>query len=172
MWALLAAIALILAGGAAQAQSSDKNESGLQSCFRATRAAIAVCSEQSNNPEQRVDCLAKARADQLECINQALSTAGNKPPENSSKTARSAPAASGAAMEAPDALKEPAPADSVGSVPADDATAIERPDRTVEPAPNRCRRTSFHRWLQSRAERYDRIAHLSRPWNRCRRTRL
>jgi len=135
MWALLAAIALILAGGAAQAQSSDENESGLQSCFRAAHAAIAVCSEQSNNPEQRVDCLAKARADQLECINQALSTAGNKPPENSSKTARSAPAASGAAMEAPDALKEPARADSVGSVPADDATAIERPDRTVEPAP-------------------------------------
>src|SRR6516164_9645506 len=135
MWALLAAIALILAGGAAQAQSSDENESGLQSCFRAAHAAIAVCSEQSNNPEQRVDCLAKARADQLECINQALSTAGNKPPENSSKTARSAPAASGAAMEAPDALKEPARADSVDSVPADDATAIERPDRTVEPAP-------------------------------------
>jgi len=61
MWALLAAIALILAGGAAQAQSSDENESGLQSCFRAAHAAIAVCSEQSNNPEQRVDCLAKAR---------------------------------------------------------------------------------------------------------------
>jgi hypothetical protein len=134
MWALLAAVALILAGGAAQAQSADESESGLESCFRAA-LAIAVCSEQSNNPEQRVDCLAKARADQLECINQALSTAGNKPPENSSKTARSAPAASGAAMEAPDALKEPAPADSVGSVPADDATAIERPDRTVEPAP-------------------------------------
>jgi len=38
-------------------------------------------------------------------------------------------------MEAPDALKEPARADSVDSVPADDATAIERPDRTVEPAP-------------------------------------
>jgi hypothetical protein len=130
MWALLAAVALILAGGAAQAQSADESESGLESCFRAAHAAIAVCSERSDNPEQRVDCLAKARADQLECINQALSAAGNKPPENS-KTARSAPAAT----EAPDALKVPAPADSVGSVPADDTAAIERPDRTPEPTP-------------------------------------
>jgi hypothetical protein len=134
MWALLAAVALILAGGAAQAQSADKNESGLESCFRAAHAAIAVCSERSDNPEQRVDCLAKARADQLECINRALSAAGNKPPESSSKTARSAPAARGAAIEAPDALKAPVPADSVGGVPADDATAIERPDRTPVPA--------------------------------------
>jgi hypothetical protein len=134
MWALLAAIALILAGGAAQAQSADESESGLESCFRAARAAIAVCSERSDNPEQRVDCLAKARADQLECINQALSAAGNKLPENS-KTARSAPAARGAEIEAPDALKAPAPVDSVGSVPADDTAAIERPDRTPEPTP-------------------------------------
>jgi len=130
MWALLAAIALILAGGVAQAQSADENESGLESCFRAAHAAIAVCSEQPNNPEQRVDCLAKARADQLECINQALSAAGNKPPENS-KTARSAPAA----IEAPAALKAPAPVDSVGSVPTDDTAAIERPDPTPEPIP-------------------------------------
>jgi hypothetical protein len=130
MWVLLAAVALILAGGVAQAQSADESESGLESCFRAAHAAIAVCSEQPNNPEQRVDCLAKARADQLECINQALSAAGNKPPENS-KTARSAPAA----IEAPAALKEPAPVDSVGSVPADDTAAIERPDPTPEPIP-------------------------------------
>ena len=129
MWALLAAIALILAGGVAQAQSADESESGLESCFRAAHAAIAVCSEQPNNPEQRVDCLAKARADQLECINRALSAAGNKPPENS-KTARSAPAAGGAATKAPDALKVPVPADSVGGVPAHDATATEQPDRT------------------------------------------
>src|SRR6516165_723454 len=129
MWALLAAIALILAGGAAQAQSANQNEPGLESCFRAAHAAIAVCSERSDNPEQRVDCLAKARADQLECINQALSAAGNKPPENS-KTARSAPAARGAATKAPDALKVPVPADSVGGVPAHDATATEQPDRT------------------------------------------
>src|SRR3974377_164085 len=73
MWALLAAIALILAGGVAQAQSADENESGLESCFRAAHAAIAVCSEQPNNPEQRVDCLAKARADHLEVIKQGLS---------------------------------------------------------------------------------------------------
>jgi hypothetical protein len=129
MWALLAAIALILTGGAAQAQSANQNEPGLESCFRAAHAAIAVCSEQSDNPEQRVDCLAKARADQLECINRALSAAGNKPPENS-KTARSAPAAGGAATKAPDALKAPAPADSVGGVPVNDATATEQPDRT------------------------------------------
>jgi hypothetical protein len=129
MWALLAAIALILTGGAAQAQSANQNEPGLESCFRAAHAAIAVCSEQSDNPEQRVDCLAKARADQLECINRALSAAGNKPPENS-KTARSASAAGGAATKAPDALKAPAPADSVGGVPVNDATATEQPDRT------------------------------------------
>ena len=135
MWALLAAVALILAGGAAQAQSADESESGLESCFRAAHAAIAVCSERSDNPEQRVDCLAKARADQLECINQALSAAGNKPPESSSKTAGSVPAARGAAIEAPDALKAPAPVDSVGSVPADDTAAIERPDPTPEPIP-------------------------------------
>jgi hypothetical protein len=135
MWALLAAVVLILAGGVAQAQSANENGSGLELCFRAARAAIAVCSEQSNNPEQRVDCLAKARADQLECINQALSAAANKPPEDFSKTARSsAPAAGGAATEAPDARKAPAPVDSVGSVPAEDTTAIERPDRTPAPA--------------------------------------
>jgi hypothetical protein len=79
MWALPAAVALIVAGGAAQAESAHENEPGLQTCFRAAHAAIAVCSEQSNNPEQRVDCLTTARADQLECINQALSAAGNVP---------------------------------------------------------------------------------------------
>ena len=133
MWVLLAAIALILAGGVAQAQSADESESGLESCFRAA-LAIAVCSEQSNNPEQRVECLAKARADQLDCIKETLSASRNKPPENSSKTG-SAPAASGAAPQAPGALKAPAPVDSVGSIPAVDATGTERPDRTPKSAP-------------------------------------
>ena len=91
MWALLAAVALILAGGAAQAQSADESESGLESCFRAA-LAIAVCSELSDNSKQRVDCLAKARADQLDSIKETLSASRNKPPENSSKTG-SAPAA-------------------------------------------------------------------------------
>jgi hypothetical protein len=141
MWTRLAGLALkglalLLAGNAALAQSANEGAPGLESCFEAARLADAVCTKLSDNPEERVDCFAKARSSQLECLNRVLSElpAGTKLPEKSSEAARSSAPANQAAPEPPSARNTPNnPAESVGSV--SPGQALERPDSVPTPAP-------------------------------------
>jgi hypothetical protein len=64
--AALTAAVLSMIGGAACAQN--EGIKGLESCSRAARQAGDVCSNPTNDPVQRLDCLQKARAAQLECL--------------------------------------------------------------------------------------------------------
>src|SRR5271163_4682342 len=132
MWIRLASVALCLAGGAAHAQSASESISGLESCIEAAHFADAICAKMPNDPTQRADCFAQARAAQLECLDRVLSktsTAGSAPPPGrSSETARPAPPVETAPPQV--SAKRPAskethrtdkPEVSVGSTPADEA---------------------------------------------------
>jgi hypothetical protein len=63
--ALTAAVLSMICGGACAQNEGIK---GLESCSRAARQADDICSNPTNDPVQRLDCLKKARAAQLECL--------------------------------------------------------------------------------------------------------
>jgi hypothetical protein len=138
MWTRVASFALFIAGGVAQVQSADESASGLDSCFQAAGAADAICSKLSDDPEQRLDCFARARAVQLECLDRILSegpVAGPKAPRSASDAAPSVPPAEMPPTQARsegNTPKEPAPSDTIGSI-ADEAA--ERPDASPKSAP-------------------------------------
>ncbi len=137
MRAGLAIIALLIAGGVAQAQSANEGMSALQSCFQDGRAADAICSKLSDDQGQQADCLRKAQAVQLECLVRVLSEEhdGPKAPRRSAAAARPAPAA---VLPAPETPSEGSPSNvsapvvSVGSIgaegPADRSDAAPAPE--------------------------------------------
>jgi hypothetical protein len=108
---LIGAMPFIL-GGAVCAQSA--NESGLESCFRATRLTDAICTKQ-DDPTQRLDCLRKASAAQLECLEQVLpeapkaseNSSGTAPSETPAKAASSDPSSNEVSPKGPDRTESP-----------------------------------------------------------------
>lgn len=85
----------IVATGAVCAQSANDGMKGLESCFRLTRAADAICENPANGAAERLDCLEKARTAQLECLEQVragiygVSPELSKPGETGSAEIRS-----------------------------------------------------------------------------------
>lgn len=133
MWTRLATIALCLVGATAHAQPAKNSMSGLDSCIRTARLADAICSKMPNDPVQRADCFAKARATQLECLDRVLSEApaAIAPPVSSAKTALPEPPNAAALPKA--SAERPAtnetgrtgqPDVSVGSHSADEAAKL------------------------------------------------
>ena len=76
MRAALIAIVLCSMSSAVCTQSANETVTGLQSCFQLARGADATCSNPANDAAQRMNCLQKARAAQLECLERV-------PPERS-----------------------------------------------------------------------------------------
>ena len=140
IWVRLIAVMLFISGGAVCAQSANEIVSPLESCLRSSRLADAICMKQ-NDPAQRLDCLHKTSAAQLECLEHALPK-GATASEDSSGTVLSAPA-NAASSEAPSqsaSPKEPgrteAPEVSTGSIPAKEADSPPKADVTTYPPPD------------------------------------
>jgi len=87
----LTVLALCLSGVPANAQAVNDSARGLDSCIQAARLADAICSRIPDDPTQRVDCFAKARAAQLACLDRVLSEAP-APAASSGKTESAGPA--------------------------------------------------------------------------------
>src|SRR5260370_38879966 len=94
---LIAVMPLIL-GGAVCAQSANETVTPLQSCFRPSRLADAICMRQ-NDPAQRLDCLHKVSAAQLQCLEQTLPKGAAA--SEASRTVPSEPPANAASSETP-----------------------------------------------------------------------
>src|SRR5215831_1051923 len=82
-------IALLLSAGAGGAGAADDPDKGLTECIEKARRAEATCAKLTDEPAQRLECFQKARAEQLSCLEHALSdaptgaTAPVSPPEPS-----------------------------------------------------------------------------------------
>ena len=101
------------------------------SCFRSSRLADAICMRQ-NDPAQRLDCLRKTSAAQLECLEHTRPI-GATASENSYGTVRSGPPTNAASSKTPPkgALpKEPGRTEPPGVLPNGD-TASEDSSRAV-----------------------------------------
>jgi hypothetical protein len=126
----------LILGGAVCAQSVNENVTPLESCFRASRLADAICTKQ-NEPAQRLDCLQKASAAQLECLEHALPTTAS---EESSGKVPSGPPASAASSQAPSKGASPnepgrteSPGVSTESIPAKEADSPPKADLKTNP---------------------------------------
>jgi hypothetical protein len=143
MWTRLASVAVCLAGGAAHAQSASESISGLESCIEAAHFADAICAKMPNDPTQRADCVAQARAAQLECLDRVLSktSAGSAPPGRSSETAQPSPPVDTAPPQASPGRpasngtgRTDQPEVSVGSMPAGEAAKPSNASPKTAPA--------------------------------------
>ena len=142
MWIRLASVALCLVGGAAHAQSASDSISGLELCIEAAHFANAICAKMPNDPTQRADCFAQARAAQLECLDRVLSqTSSRSAPPGSSETAQPSPPVATAPPQA--SPERPAskgtgrtsqPEVSVGSMPAGEAAKPSNASPKTAPA--------------------------------------
>jgi hypothetical protein len=137
MRALLMATALSAAGGAVCAQPGNGAPTGMESCFQSARGADSICSNPANDAVQRLECLQKARATLLECLDhvpQEIATV----PASSEKAARkmtSETPSGGAPPDLPTATivpdKPPAAVSSdksTAAVPSDKPAAAVSPD--------------------------------------------
>ncbi|MBV9562249.1 MAG: hypothetical protein JOY90_17660 [Bradyrhizobium sp.] len=70
----LAALVLLVAGGAGHAQSAGEAVKGLDACVEAARLAEESCSK-TTDPTQRLICVKKASSEQLDCLERALTAA-------------------------------------------------------------------------------------------------
>jgi hypothetical protein len=138
IWVRLIGVMPLILGGAVCAQSANEKVTPLESCFRSSRLGDAICMKE-NDPAQRLDCLRKASAAQLECLEQALLERATAS-ENSSGTVPSGPPANAASSEAPSkgaSPKEPGrtepPGVSTGSIPGKEADSPPKADLKTNP---------------------------------------
>jgi hypothetical protein len=139
-WVRLIAVMPLISGGAVCAQSANEIVSPLESCLRSSRIADAICMRQ-NDPAQRLDCLHKVSAAQLECLDHTLPK-GATASEDSSGTVPSAPPNT-ASPEAPSKRAPPKeqgrtepPKVSTGRLPAKEADSPPQADVTTNPPPD------------------------------------
>src|ERR1700742_1941304 len=94
VWTLMFFVAIV----ADQARSAESRVSALESCFKASRLAYAICSNPDNSPQTRLDCFHQAQAEQLVCLEHV----------SSSDVTGAAPAADSATTGSPQApAKQP-----------------------------------------------------------------
>jgi hypothetical protein len=101
MRALLIATVLSAAGGTVCAQPANGGPTGMESCFQSARGTDSICSNPANDAVQRLDCLQKARATLLECLEHVPQeiTAGSVHSENAAAAAASEKPAGAASPE-------------------------------------------------------------------------
>jgi hypothetical protein len=129
MRAPLLAVVLCSVSAAVSAQSASETAAGLQTCFQSARRADTMCADAANDPAQRLGCLQKAHATQLECLRQVMpDQAAAAEPTTPERTAAIGASQLPPATAAPD---KPAP-----------AVAPDRPARAVE-TPARPRDTNW-----------------------------
>jgi hypothetical protein len=128
MRASLIAIVLSGVGGAVCAQAANERPTGLESCFQSARGADSICSSPANDAVQRLDCLQKARATLLECLEHVPpdSSAGSAAPEEPAATTGSVMPSGTAAPELPAATVLP-----------DRPTAAASPDQPTAISPEK-----------------------------------
>jgi hypothetical protein len=115
----LLAIVLSSASTVGYAQPVNESVTGMESCFQAARIAEAICSKLPNDPAQRLNCLQKTGAAQLECLDRVLSETPASPttPKVPSQTTRREPPATATLPEAPSesaSPNQPSPSRSFG----------------------------------------------------------
>src|SRR5437868_15005997 len=118
-----------MVSAAACAQSANEAWDSMESCFQSARAADAICSDPANDAAQRLDCLGKARAAQLECLNRVLPSppAGSASPEPpAAANTPDMPTGTVPQQTLPANLPPETPA---AEVPSDTAAEAGRPDR-------------------------------------------
>src|SRR6476469_152942 len=100
---------LATAAGPIGAQSANERMTAMESCFQAARIAEAICSKLPNDPAQRLNCVQKTGAAQLECLDRVLSETPASPPapKPPSEMTRQAPPATATLPEAPSARVSP-----------------------------------------------------------------
>ena len=106
-WALV----LFTTAIADQARSAGGGITALESCFKAARAADAICSNTENPPQQRLDCYKKAQTVQLACLEQISSDVTGSTP--STDTPGGDPS--------PQPAKQPGTSDAIVQAPAQTA---------------------------------------------------
>jgi len=137
MWARLIGVMPLILGGAVCAQSANEIVTPLESCFRTSRRADAICMRQ-NDPAQRLDCLRKASAAQLQCLEHTLPK-GTAASKDSSKTVPSG--APGHASEIPSSSPiQPGRTESMGvsngRIPANEFDSPPKADPKTNPRPD------------------------------------
>jgi hypothetical protein len=70
VWTLMFFVAVV----GDQARSAESRVSALESCFKASRLAYAICSNPDNSPQTRLDCFHQAQAEQLVCLEHVSSS--------------------------------------------------------------------------------------------------
>lgn len=141
-WASMVLVSII----ADQARSADNGIEVLEMCFKASRLADTVCASPDNPPQQRLDCLKKAQAEQLVCLEHFSSQAAGTTPSietpgaGSSQSAANQPeTTTGVPVQAPVPASPPPVATALPETPpaamaAAAATAIAPPNAPAETA--------------------------------------
>src|SRR5262249_44949608 len=117
------------------ASAADDPDKGLTACIEKARRAEATCAKLTDEPAQRLECFQKARAEQLSCLEHALSdaptgaTAPVSPPEPSRHASPDQPAAKRGAAERP---SEANPHENAGQ-PAENTQAKSLANPPAEP---------------------------------------
>jgi hypothetical protein len=140
----LIGIPLVFLSGIAFAQSTDQSSRGLEGCFQVARLADSICEKQIDR-EQRLGCLEKTRAAQIECLQRILQEEADIAPKASEPSAvftRDAPQP--ASVTPPTALTtdgpegnssqaDTKPTTSEVAVTHDPPAAVVRPPETSQP---------------------------------------
>jgi hypothetical protein len=123
MRAPLLAVVLCSVSAAVSAQSASETAAGLQACFQSARRADTLCADPANDPAQRLGCLQKAHAVQLECLRQV-----SPDPASAESTAPDRTAAIGTSQLPTAAATPDKPAPAVA--PDKPVRAVENPARS------------------------------------------
>jgi hypothetical protein len=116
--------ALSIMSAAACAQPANRALKSLETCFESARAADAICSNPANDAVRRLNCLEKARAVQLECLNDILAGA----PTTGSASSETPAGASSPAVPTGTASQPAPPVSIVPKAPAEQAAPDSRPE--------------------------------------------
>jgi hypothetical protein len=119
--ARLIMVALIVSTRAVSAQPADFGGKGLQVCLQAARTADDGCAKLADDPAGRIACFQKARAEELECLEHAMSDAPAAGP------GQEAPAASASTLP---------PAQPAVTVSPDVTTTVDSPKAEVVASPS------------------------------------
>jgi hypothetical protein len=87
--ALPIAIAVTITASTVYAQPASEGRTSFEKCFQLARDADMVCYAPANGPAERLDCLEKARAAHLQCLEQITANKSAGPTAPSSGTVQS-----------------------------------------------------------------------------------